>query len=105
MQVLYENRQKGKLQQGEIQNAEEMLMKETIIAAAKDSLSYNLIKTAYTIKNPERKSTTNKRQEKNVNIKSTYTLNIRKNTINIRSFEHKFQDKGQRSEKLTGINL
>jgi len=67
MQVLYENRLKGKPQHGEIQNVEEMLMKEPITAAAKDGLSYNLIKTAYTIKNLERKITTNKRQEKSVN--------------------------------------
>jgi len=85
-----------------------MLIKEPITVAANDSLSYSLIKTAYTIKNLERKITTDKRQEKNVNtnIKSMYKLNIRKNTLNIRSFEQKFQDKGQRSEKkMTGINL
>jgi hypothetical protein len=42
MQVLNENRRKGKLQQGEIQKAEEMLLKEPIIEAAKESLSYKL---------------------------------------------------------------
>jgi hypothetical protein len=98
MQVLYENRLKGKLQQGAIQNVEEMLMKEPIIEAAKDSLSYK-IKTAYMNKNLERKFTTDKRQEKNVNINSTYKLNIRKNTLNTRRFEQKLQDKGQRSDK------
>jgi len=52
-----------------------------------------MIKTAYTIKNLERKVTTDKRQEKNANIKSTYKLNIRKSKLNIRSSEKKFQDK------------
>jgi hypothetical protein len=98
MQVLYENRLKGKLQQGEIQNIEEMLMKEPITEAAKDNLSYK-IKTTYMNKSLERKVTTDKRQEKNVNIKSMYKLNIRKNTLNTRRFEQKLQDKGQRSGK------
>jgi hypothetical protein len=105
MQVLFENRLKGKLQQGEIQNVEEMLMKEPITEVAKHSHSYKMIKTAYVIKNLERKVTTEKRQVENVNIKSTYKLNTRKNTLNIRSFEQKFQDKGQRSNNKTGINL
>lgn len=55
-----------------------MLMKEPITEAAKESLSYKMIKTAYMIKNLERKITTHKRQEKNANIKSMYKLNTRK---------------------------
>jgi hypothetical protein len=62
MQVLYENRLKGKLQQGEIQNVEEMLMKELITEAAKDNLSYK-IKTAYMNKNLERKVTTSDKRK------------------------------------------
>jgi hypothetical protein len=48
------------------------MLKEPITEAAKDSLSFKIIKTAYMIKNLERKVTADKRQEKNTNIKSTY---------------------------------
>ena len=102
MQVLYENRLKDKLQQGEIQNVEEMLMKEPTTEAAKDSLSYKMIKTAYMIKNLERKVTTDKRQEKNVNIKSKYKLNTPQKKLIIRNFEQKFQDKDKDPKKLLG---
>jgi len=78
MQVLNENRLKDKLQQGEVQNAEEMLMKEPMTEAAKDIISYKMIKTAYMIQYLARKVATDKRQEKNVNIKSTYKLNTRR---------------------------